>query len=98
MWWLYSLRKFEFEWNFEALLLNAVKTLKGKINDGVVFSLVIGIDAAELGGHLRSQPRRLRNGPLFNNCHCNGSARLKPTSLPYLRDDLFLSSNSTIYR
>jgi hypothetical protein len=52
MWWLYSLRKFEFEWNFEALPLNAVKTLKGKINDGVAFSLVIGIDAAELGGHL----------------------------------------------
>jgi hypothetical protein len=52
MWWLYSLRKFEFEWNFEALPLNAVKTFKGKINDGVAFSLVIGIDAAELGGHL----------------------------------------------
>jgi hypothetical protein len=52
MWWLYSLRKFEFEWNVEALPLNAVKTLKGKINDGVAISLVIGIDAAELGGHL----------------------------------------------
>jgi hypothetical protein len=28
------------------------KHSRGKINDGVAFSLVIGIDAAELGGHL----------------------------------------------